>query len=125
MKKRTLAALIAAPVVVAGGLTAFAATDNKATDATANTPRPTVTQTVTAPAKPAATVTTTVAVPTVPQSCLDALDNADLGFTYAGQALNAAADFDVATMNAITDKLTELAPIYNTNKAACRAVGGN
>lgn len=125
MKKRTLAALIAAPVVIAGGFTAISANDNNATDAVANSPRPTVTVTVAAPAKPAPTVTTTQNVPTVPQSCLDALDNADLGFTYAGQIMSAASQLDAATMNAITEKLTALAPTYNTNKAACRAAGGN
>jgi hypothetical protein len=132
MKKRTLAAILAAPIVIAGTWTAAAASDNNSTDAAtyasthpvaAPTPAPTVT--VTAPAKPAATVTTTVTVPQVPQSCLDALDSADLGFTYASQILNAAAQLDAETMNTITAKLTDLAPTYNTNKAACRAAGGN
>jgi ABC-type transport system substrate-binding protein len=116
-----------ATVVVAAaavGFTAFALNDNKAAETVANSPRPTVT--VTAPAKPAptATVTATATVAQVPQSCLDALDNADTGFTYAGQIMNAAAELDADTMNAITDKLTALAPTYNTNKAACRAAGG-
>lgn len=132
MKKRTLAALIAAPVVVAGVWTAASASDNNATDAATyaathpvvvSTPAPTVT--VTEPAKPAATVTTTVAVLTVPQACLDALDNADLGFTYAGQIMDAASNLDSDTMDTYTAKLTALAPTYNANKAACRAVGGN
>jgi hypothetical protein len=123
MKKRTIAAAIAGSTVAAVAWIAFAADDNKATDAVANSPRPTVT--VTAPAKPAPTVTTTQKVATVPQSCLDALDNADLGFTYAGQIMNAAAELDADTMNAITEKLTALAPTYNTNKAACRAAGTN
>lgn len=118
---------IATTVVVAAavGVTVFALSDNggKATEAVANSPRPTVT--MTAPAKPAPTATATVNVPTVPQACLDALDNADLGFTYAGQIMNAASQLDAATMNAITDKLTALAPTYNANKQACRAAGGN
>lgn len=96
----------------------------KANEAVANAPRPTVT--VTAPAKPAPTVTTTTTqnVPVVPQSCLDALDNADLGFTYAGKIMTAASQLDADTMNAYTEKLNELAPTYNQNKAACRAAGG-
>ena len=102
--------------VVAGlglGFTVIAANDNKATEAVANaTPRPTV------------TVTRTASVAQVPQSCLDALDNADTGFTYAGQIMNAAAQLDSVTMNAITEKLNQLAPTYNANKAACRQAGG-
>lgn len=72
---------------------------------------------------PAPTVTTTVNVPSVPQSCLDALDNADQGFTIAGQIMTAASQLDAATMNQLTDKLTELAPTYNANKTACREAG--
>lgn len=120
--------LIATVVVAAAavGFTALALNDNKAAETVANSPRPTVTVTRTAPAKPAPTVTTTTTanVPTVPQACLDALDNADLGFTYAGQIMNAASQLDADTMNAITEKLNALAPTYNTNKAACRAAGG-
>ena len=117
--------------VVAGlglGFTVIAANDNKATEAVANaTPRPTVTVTSVAPAKPAPTVTVTrtASVAQVPQSCLDALDNADTGFTYAGQIMNAAAQLDSVTMNAYTEKLNQLAPTYNANKAACRTAGGD
>lgn len=132
MKKITIAALIATPIVIATGWTAVAASDNSATEAAtyasthpvvAPTPAPTVT--VTAPAKPAPTVTTTttVTVPNVPQSCLDALDNADTGFTYAGQIMTAASRLDAESMNALTEKLTELAPTYNANKTACREAG--
>lgn len=95
----------------------------KANEAVANAPRPTVT--VTAPAKPAPTVTTTVNVPTVPQACLDALTSAEQGFDLAAQGFTAASNFDVATMNAVTEKLGKLAPTWNANKAACRAAGGN
>lgn len=122
-----IAAAFAAVAVVGGAFVVFAANDNKATDtAAAASPRPTITVTQTAPAKPAPTVTTTTTqtVTQVPQACLDALDNADLGFTYAGQIMNAASQLDAATMNAVTEKLTQLAPTYNTNKAACRAAGG-
>lgn len=95
----------------------------KANEAVANAPRPTVT--VTAPAKPAPTVTTTVNVPTVPQACLDALTSAEQGFDLAAQGFTAASNFDVATMNAVTEKLGKLAPTWNANKAACRAAGSN
>lgn len=132
MKKITIAALIAAPVVIGVAWSAAAANDNSATEAAtyatthpAVTPAPTVT--VTAPAKPAptVTVTTTQSVTSVPQSCLDALDNADTGFTYAGQIMTAVSKLDFEAMGPITDKLTELAPTYNANKAACRQAGGN
>lgn len=126
MKKKIIAAIVA-PIAIATGWTACAANDNSATDAAKYaTTHPVVT--VTAPTKPAptvtATVTTTATVAQVPQSCLDALDNADTGFTYAGQILNAASQLDADTMNALTDKLTQLAPIYNANKTACRQAGG-
>lgn len=129
MKKSTIAALIAAPVVIGVGWSAAAANDNSATEAAtyatthpAAAPTPTVTVTRTAPPKPAATVTatTTQTVTQVPQSCLDALDNADTGFTYAGQIMTAVSRLDFEAMGPITDKLTELAPTYNANKAACR-----
>lgn len=94
---------------------------SKANEAVANAPRPTVTVTKTVTPPP---VVATVNIKQVPQACLDALDNADLGFTYAGQAFTAASELDVATMNAMTAKIAELAPKYNADKAACRAAGG-
>lgn len=117
-----------ATLVVGGLATAtvgwilVACSDNSATEAAryASTARPvTPTVTVTQPAPPPVTMTATVA--SVPQSCLDALDNADLGFTYAGQIMRAAGQLDAETMNAVTAQLNELAPTYNTSKAACRA----
>lgn len=123
MKKQTITVVVAFVIGVAG-TAAVMSTEGKANEAVANaTPRPTIT--VTAPAKPAPTVTTTVNVPTVPQACLDALDSADQGFTLAAQGFTAASEFDVATMNAVTEKLGELAPTWNANKAACRAAGDN
>ena len=100
---------------------------DKASEAVANapTPRPTVTVTAPAPpAPPAPTVTVTAkADSSVPQACLDALDNADEGFGYGGDAMRAASEFDVDGINAATSNLNALAPTYNTNKAACRAAG--
>jgi hypothetical protein len=122
MKTHTILA-VGAVVAVAGGLTAAVLSGNSAQDAaTYAATHPVVT--VAAPAKPAPTVTTTQQVPTVPQACLDALDNADLGFTYAGQIMDAASQLDSDTMNAVTEQLNALAPTYNVNKAACRAAGG-
>jgi len=135
MTKKTITIVAAAVATIGLGYAAGASTNNSAQEAAhyaathpvvAPTPMPTATVTKTAPAKPAPTVstTTTVSVATVPQACLDALDNADQGFTYASQIITAAGEFDVATMNAVTEKVTALAPKYNANKAACRAAGG-
>lgn len=122
------AAAVFGGIVAAGILVACGGGSTAAQDAA----HPTAT--VTAPA-----VTTTVKVPTVPQACLDALDDADTGFTYAGTALGAASDgFTAAslgntsglelatkTMDETTPKLTALAPQYNAAKAECRAAAGN
>lgn len=124
-----------ATVVVSVGITAALLTSSndsaqKAADyaATHPTARPTVTVTKTAQPKPAPTVTVTTtaaATVSVPQACLDALDNADTGFGYAGEAMTAAGDFDVAGLNTANAKLRELAPTWTANKTACRAAGGN
>jgi hypothetical protein len=109
----------------------------------AASPTPTVTVTATATKSvpgPVRTVTVTRAVPgptrtVVPQSCLDALDAGEQGFTYAGEALSAAGagftaagNLDLAgvsaandRMTATTRKLTALAPGWNGPKAECRA----
>lgn len=116
--KKTITTITAACAL----LTLAACGTGKANEAVANAPRPTVT--ITAPAKPAPTVTTTTEVQTVPQSCLDALDNADEGYGYAADAMTAAGNFDVPGINAAAAKLRDLAPTYNANKAACRAAGG-
>jgi hypothetical protein len=124
MKKKIIAAIVA-PVAIAVGWTACAADDNSATEAAKYaTTHPVVTVAVPAKPAPTVTVTRTASVAQVPQSCLDALDNADTGFTYAGQIMNAAAQLDSVTMNAYTEKLNALAPTYNANKAACRQAGG-
>jgi hypothetical protein len=72
-----------------------------------------------------------------PQSCLEALDLADEGFGYAGEALQASADgfdaasrFDVAGIEAATERI-ELAgdhvegiiTDYQAAKAECRSAG--
>lgn len=113
--KKTITTLAAVAAVVA--LAGCGA--GKAQEAVANAPRPTVTVTVTQPAPPAVTTT----VQSVPQACLDALDNADEGFGYGAQAMTAASEFDVAALTAATTKLNRLAPTYNANKAACRTAG--
>lgn len=124
MNKATAAASVAAVVAVAAGFTALGWNDNNATEtakhATTAGPVP-VTVTITRSAPPAAPVTTTIA--SVPQVCLDALDNADVGFGYAAEAMRAAGAFDVAKLNSISEQLTGLAPTWNANKAACRAAG--
>jgi len=64
---------------------------DKASEAVANAPQPTVTVTAPAPpAPPAPTVTVTAKADSqsVPQACLDALDNADEGFGYAAGAMS-------------------------------------
>lgn len=132
MNKKRFLNYVATFVVGVGITAAVYSSSNdsaqKAADyaATHPTSRPTVTVTKTAPAKPAPTVTvTTTAAPvvTVPQACLDALDNADTGFGYAGEAMTAAGDFDVAGLNTANAKLRELAPTWTANKAACRTAG--
>jgi hypothetical protein len=135
--KKTITILAATAAVVA----LAACGSEKASEAVANapTPRPTVTVTAPAPpAPPAPTVTVTAkADSSVPQACLDALDNADEGFGYAAGAMGAAGDgFDavsvgdidkllqqIPVMKSMSTKLNALAPTYNTNKAACRAAG--
>lgn len=135
LKKKTLNYV--ATFVAGVGITAalYSSSNDSAQEAAnhaaAQAPRPAATITKTAPAPkpkqvPTVTVTTTAApAVTVPQSCLDALANAETGFGYAGEAMTAAGDFDVAGLNAANAKLRELAPTWNANKAACRASGGN
>jgi hypothetical protein len=81
------------------------------------------------------TVTKTEAV--APQSCLDALDLADEGFTYAGEAMGAASDgfdaasrFDIAGLKAASgritaagDKIQGITGAYQAAKADCRSAG--
>jgi hypothetical protein len=88
-----------------------------------------------APATPAETVTLTEEV--TPPACLEALDLADQGFTYAGEAMGAASDgfeagsrFDIAGIEAATerisqagDKIEAITADYQAAKAACRASG--
>ena len=83
------------------------------------------------------TVTTTETVEIAPQSCLDALDLADRGFTYGADAMQGAADgfdavsrFDVAGVEAATAKieaagadLESITPDYQAAKADCRSSG--
>jgi hypothetical protein len=83
------------------------------------------------------TVTRTEAVEVAPQSCLDALDLADEGFTYAGEAMGAASDgfdaasrFDVDGLNAASDRITAagdkiqgITAAYQAAKADCRSAG--
>lgn len=86
-----------------------------------------------AAARPAAVTTIHDVRTTVPKSCLDALDEADTGFTAAGGAMgavkdvlsgNLSAELGLLKLNEQTATLTNLAPSYNANKAACRAAGG-
>lgn len=122
--KKTIAFSIAAVAAVTAGVTALAWNDQNATDAaTYASTHPAVTITQTAPPEPAPTVTVTVETSSVPQSCLDALDNAETGFGYAADAITAAGEFDVAGLNEATRKTKELAPTWSANKAACRAAG--
>jgi hypothetical protein len=79
--------------------------------------------------------TTTVAV--APQSCLDALDLADQGFTYAGEAMGAASDgfdaasrFDIAGLKDASARITAaggkiegITADYQAAKADCRSAG--
>jgi len=79
--------------------------------------------------------TTTVAV--APQSCLDALDLADRGFSYAGDAMGAASDgfdavsrFDLAgvkdastRISAAGDQIQSITADYQAAKADCRSAG--
>jgi hypothetical protein len=72
-----------------------------------------------------------------PQSCLDALDLADEGFTYAGEAMGAASDgfdaasrFDVAGLNDASarirragDQIESITADYQAAKADCRSSG--
>jgi hypothetical protein len=87
---------------------------------TASTPAPTPTVTKSVPG-PTTTKTVTNTVSEVPQACLDAIDNAETGFTYAAEALRAAGDFDTAGIEAATAKLKTVAPDWQANKELCRA----
>jgi hypothetical protein len=83
------------------------------------------------------TVTKTEIVEVAPQSCLDAIDLADEGFTYSAEAMDAAADgfgaasrFDVAGLNAASDRISAaggkiqgITADYQTAKADCRSAG--
>jgi len=83
-------------------------------------------------------VTNTENVEVAPQSCLDALDLADRGFTYSAEAMDAAAEgfdaasrFDVAGLNtaaarisAAGDKIQGITADYLAAKADCRSVVG-
>lgn len=121
--KKTITILAASVAVVA---LAACGTD-KAQEAVANAPAPRPTVTVTAPAPPAPpapTVTVTAkADSSVPQACLDALDNADEGFGYAADGFAAVDSADLLGLSTATANVRALAPTYNTNKAACRAAG--
>lgn len=82
------------------------------------------------------TVTKTVEV--VPQACLDALDEADHGFTVASKVvgalsagITAASNYDAdgvsratGDVQAYTSELSAITDPYNTNKTACRAKAG-
>jgi hypothetical protein len=147
-KKRFLNYVATAVVSVGITVAVYLSSNDSAQDAagyaaTHPTARPTATVTKTLPApdpKPAPTVTVTTAAAatvSVPQACLDALDNADTGFGYASTALEAAGNGFAAVSEGDVDKLleqnrimkaagaktSELAPTYNANKAACRAAG--
>lgn len=103
------------------------AAGNTAPTPTASTPT-IVTRTVT---PEPSTITKTVEV--VPQACNDALDVADKGFAlssesmgYAGQAFNAVAGGDLASlkrfnaeMTRVTGELGDLAPKYQRLKQEC------
>lgn len=80
------------------------------------------------------TVQVKVPVPTVPKQCLDALDEADHGFTLASDmtssfsdAIKAIQAADISGMTSATDdiksinsSLDALSPQYNANKMLCR-----
>jgi hypothetical protein len=84
-------------------------------------------------ARPAAVTTIHDVRDEVPKVCLDALDEADAGFTAAGGAMgavkdvlsgNLSAELGLLKLNEQTATLTNLAPSYNANKAACRTAAG-
>jgi hypothetical protein len=141
MKTRTIiaCAVVAATAV---GFTALAWNDNSAQEAATYaathplvtpTPAPTVTKTVTEPTKPAPTVTTEVASP----DCVQALTDADAaialageGFGILGDALEAAGNFDEASvatagrnMTLLNKRLTVALTTYKTSRDACKAAG--
>jgi hypothetical protein len=88
-------------------------------------------------AEPATAETVTVTEEITPPACLEALELADQGFTYAGEAMGAASDgfeagsrFDIAGIEAATerisqagDKIEAITADYQAAKAACRASG--
>jgi hypothetical protein len=80
-------------------------------------------RTVTLPAAstPTVTATATETKQVAPQSCLEALDAADQGFTIAGQAFQAASAVDTSSLKKATDQLSTVAPKYNASKAECRS----
>jgi hypothetical protein len=84
------------------------------------TSQPTVTKSVPGPET---TKTATETVTQVPQACLDAIDNAETGFTYAGEAMEAAGNLDADGIEAATAKLNKVAPKWQANKELCRAAG--
>lgn len=86
---------------------------------------------------PGETITETVEVEVVPQSCLDALDDADdvmllaaEGFDASSRGFYAAAEFDIASLEAATADLNGLAPqmrqsvdAYRATANQCRSAG--
>lgn len=91
--------------------------------------------TVTAPAGPGSTETVTATVSEVPDSCLEALDHADDGFTLSGQALQSASkiiraivagdvpavESENAELEKLRRKMDSLSGRYVAAKTECRA----
>lgn len=114
--KKTIT-ILAAVVLAAAALTGCGT--GKAQEAAANAPQPTVTTTV----------------QSVPQACLDALDDADTAIQTAGQgfgilsdAFTAASNFDADGIDAATVKMGDLnkaltpqLTAYATARDACKA----
>lgn len=84
---------------------------------------------------PAEVQTQTITQDKTPQSCIDYIEHAEEGFslaqesmTYAGEAFQAIADFDMAAarqasddMRSVKPKLDALAPLIQQAEADCRA----
>jgi hypothetical protein len=129
--KKTITILAVAAAAAAVVAIAWPRGEGPALRAVENAPRPTVIVTSTAPAKPAPTVTVTAKpTATVPQSCLNALRDADAGFGYGASAMDAISDLLIDPDKALEQittanrNLTALAPSYQANKQACREAGG-
>lgn len=121
------------PTAIGAGAFIFGALIGAAGEPTPETV--TVTKEVEVPVEKIVTEEVEVEVPVTPEACLEALDLNEQGFDlaseamgYMGEALDAAANFDIAGLEAATaelevvnPKMTALADPMNAAKAECRA----